>query len=404
MRLRTWLLLLVLAAASVIIWRIEVARSQPPEVPFARVLRQTIISSVPTNGKVEPIEWAVARAERSGPVGRILIQLHQRVSKDEPLVEIDSSDARAEAASAEARISQIRAELDVINKGGRASDLAEISSALDRARLELETAQIDYDSKVRLQAKQAGTAYEVTVAKERLNQAQLQINSLNQRRAALVVPSDRTAAEARLKDAQAAAQLAESKLRMSVVRAPMAGTIYQFDLKGGAYLNAGDAVASIGRLERVHVTVYVDEPDLGRVAKGMPVTITWDALPGRQWKGQVDRTATQIVALGSRQVGEVVCWIENPKAELLPGTNVNAEIRSESVENALTIPKEALRREGGASGVFILDGDKVVWRTVKLGVNNTTRTQVEGLNDGDAVALPSEKPLKDGMMVRPVFP
>ena len=98
---------------------------------------------------------------------------------------------------------------------------------------------------------------------------------------------------------------AEDGSRKSVVRAPIAGTVYQFDLKPGAYLNAGDLVASIGQLDRVRVKVFVDEPDLGRVKRGMPVGITWDAMPGRQWKGVVDKTPTQIVALGTRQVGEV---------------------------------------------------------------------------------------------------
>ena len=78
---------------------------------------------------------------------------------------------------------------------------------------------------------------------------------------------------------------AETQIEQSIVRAPIEGTVYQFDLKPGAYLNAGDTVASIGRLDQVRVNVNVDEPDLGHVAVGMPVIITWDALAGRQWAG-----------------------------------------------------------------------------------------------------------------------
>jgi HlyD family secretion protein len=379
-------------------------RNQPPEISFARATTETIVSLVPTNGKVEPLEWATARAGRSGPVQRILVQRGQQASRDQALVEIDATDAQADLATAEARISQARAELDVLGKGGRATELAEISSGLDRARLDLQNAQREYDALVRLQAKQAATAAEVTAAKQVVDRAQLQIKSLEQRKAALVPASDRTAAEARLHEAEAAALQAQTRIKMSVVRAPLDGVIYQFDLKPGAYLNAGDLVASIGRLDRVHVNVYVDEPDLGRVDKGMPVTITWDALADRKWNGKVEKTPTQIVALGARQVGEVVCTIENPNLDLLPGTNVNAEIRSESVENAVTIPKEAIRRELGQDGVFVLEGDHLAWRKVTVGVSNTTRTQVKELKEGDLVALPSEKPVRDGMAVRPVLP
>jgi HlyD family secretion protein len=398
-----WSLLATLALVA-LVWQLVSWRNQPFEVPFAKVVHETIVSSVATNGKVEPVEWAVARAERPGAVTKIFIRRGQRVSQGEILVELDATEAQTDLAVANARISQARAEIEVLAKGGRSADLADISGNIERLRLDLETAQKEYDSLVRLQSKQAATRYEVSSAEQRIESIKLQIKSWNDRKGALVGTSDRTSAEARLQDAQAAARLAESRLQMSTVKAPVSGTVYQFDLKPGAFLNAGDAIASIGLLDRVDVTVYVDEPDLGRVMKGMAVSITWDALPGRLWKGTVDKTPTQIVPNGSRQVGEVVCLIQNPDMDLLPGTNVNAEIRSESVENALTIPKEAVRHESNQTGVFLLEGDHVVWRKIVLGVNSTTRTQVDGLKDGDPVALPTEKPLKGGMQVKPVFP
>jgi HlyD family secretion protein len=140
------------------------------------------------------------------------------------------------------------------------------------------------------------------------------------------------------------------------------------------------------------------------VTKGMPVRITWDAAPGRDWKGVVNKLPTQVTALGTRQVGEIVCLIDNPRRELLPGTNVNVDIRAESAENALTIPKEALRNEKGQEGVYVLHGDAVQWKTVALGIGNTTRTQVtSGLNQDDAVALLADKTLRDGMPVKAAF-
>ena len=404
MKLRLWLFLLGALAAIVLIWQLISWRNQPLEVPFTKATRETMVSSVATNGKVEPVEWAIARAERPGAVTRILIHRGQRVAQGDGLVELDATEAQIDLTIANARITQAHTELDVLAKGGRSADLTDISSNIERLKLDLDTAQKEHDALARLLAKQAATKYEVLSAQQHIDSIKLQMKALDDRKASLVGASDRTSAEARLQDAQAAARLAESRIKMSTIKAPVSGTVYQFDLKQGAFLNAGDAVASIGLLDRVDVTVYVDEPDLGRVMKGMPVTISWDALPGRQWNGTVDKTPTQIVANGSRQVGEVICLIKNPDMDLLPGTNVNAEIKSESVENALTIPKEAIRHESNQTGVLTLDGDRLVWRKITLGVNNTTRTQVEGLKDSDPVALPTEKPLKSGMQVKPIFP
>jgi multidrug efflux pump subunit AcrA (membrane-fusion protein) len=134
----------------------------------------------------------------------------------------------------------------------------------------------------------------------------------------------------------------------------------------------------------------------------MPVTVTWDAKAGKEWKGSVEKVPTEITSIGTRQVGEVVCNVDNPDRELLPGTNINAAIRSREVENALAVPKEALRRENGQTGVLVLEGDHLVWRPVQTGISSITRSQVTGaLKEGDMVLLPTERPLKSGDKVKP---
>ena len=179
--------------------------------------------------------------------------------------------------------------------------------------------------------------------------------------------------------------------------------IYNLPIRLGTYLNVGDLVANVGVLDRLRVRVYVDEPELGRIAVGLPVTITWDALPGRQWDGEVERLPVQVQALGTRQVGEVLCTIQNPGHELVPGTNVSAEVRSSVIQNALTIPREALRRDPAGFGVFVLTGDTLHWHPVKTGASTINRAQItEGLAEGDAVALSTDFPLHDGQQVRPV--
>ena len=398
-------LLVIMSAvvAGFFVWLLAAKRSAPPEVPFTRVTRQTIVSTLSTNGKVEPREWASARAARAGQVDEIFIQRGQRVTRDAPLVEQDSRDAEAALVNAQARISEAKAELQVLARGGRPAELATIDSGLAQARLELDAARKDYASLQRLAEQHAATALDVRNAKERVDRALAQIQGFQERRAALTAPTDKTIAEAKLKAAQADAALAQQNIALSVVRAPIDGTVYQFDLKKGVYLNVGDFVANIGQLDQVRVIIYVDEPELGRVQKGIPVVITWTALPGRQWKGTVEKMPTQIVALGTRQVGEVACIIANPDHDLLPGTNVDVEIRSKVVPNALTLPKEAVRREGFQYGVYVLQGDRIYWRDVELGVSSTARSEVHGLKDGDSVVLPTDRPLKNGMRVTPVY-
>ena len=195
---------------------------------------------------------------------------------------------------------------------------------------------------------------------------------------------------------------AKRRASLGVVRSPIGGVIYQSDLKAGAFVAPGAVIASIGELSKLRVKVNVDEPELGRVAIGMPVTITWDAQAGKEWKGTVEKLPVEISALNTRQIGEVQCVIDNPGGELYPGANITAAIRSRVVEGALAIPKEAIMRQGSAQGVYVLQADgKIAWRQIKIGVSNITRSQVlGGVQAGDLVALPTEITLKDGMAVR----
>ena len=400
---RGWLAIVIIGGAAIFGW-VMFKKNTPPEVNFAKVMKETLVSALPTNGKVEPIEWMPVRAERTGMITKVFVSRGQQVQKNEPLLELDTRVASAELSKAQAAIKEAQTQQQVLEQGGRIAERQQTESDVARSRLDLEAAQKNYQALERLVAKQAATRQELDAARQTVDQLQLRIRALEEHKAALVTAADKDIARAKLQEAESAAAIVRTNIDLSVVRAPMDGAIYDFDLKQGSFVNAGDPIAKVGRLDHVRVTVYVDEPDLGKVRKGEDVIITWDALPGHQWKGEVDKLPTQIVPLGTRQVGEVGCIIANPERDLIPNANINADIQATVVEGALSIPKEAIRRQGSETGVFLLQNDRVVWRPVTLGVSSYTRSQVlSGVSESDSVALPTEKPLKNGSRVDPIY-
>jgi HlyD family secretion protein len=400
---RAFLALILVAAAVLVAWLIS-RKSKPPEVTFTRVGRENIVSMLSTNGKVEPVEWMPARAERAGVITRVLISRGQQVRKGQPLVEMDTRVAEAEFSKAQAAIQQARSEEQVLDQGGRISERQQVDADLARARLDLDAARKQAQALERLVQKQAATQVELDTARQQVEQLKLRIAALEERKTVLVTGADKEIAKSKLQEAQAAAQIARTNLDLSVVPSPMDGVLYDFDLKQGTFVNPGDLIGRVGKLDRVRVTVYVDEPDLGRVRAGESVVISWDAVPGHQWKGEVDKLPTQVIKLDTRQVGEVGCIIQNPDRDLLPNANVTAEIQATEATDALVLPKEVIRRQGSETGVYLLTGDHVNWRKVSLGIASYTKTQIlSGLSQGDAVALPSERILKDGLRVEPVI-
>jgi HlyD family secretion protein len=396
-------ILLVVVAAVAIGWNI-LRKSRPPSVNFARVLRQPLVSSIPTNGKTEPFEWQAVRAEMAGAVDAVSVQEGQSVAKDAELARVIDPSLQADIDSGEAKLAELQANLAALQAGGKPAELTDIDNSLARARLDLEREQREADSLQRLAEKQAGTQEDAAAARDKVRQTQLEIEGLGKRRASVVGLTDVAAAKARIDAAATALKLARQRAAQAVIRAPIAGAIYELTARPGEYLSLGALVTNIGLAERLRVRVYVDEPELGRVSEGEPVAITWDGLPGKHWQGTVERMPARIEALGSRQVGEVACVIENPRRELPLGANVNAEIRTAEAPDALTIPKEALRHDSAGDYVFVLAGNSLARRPVRTGIANVSLAQItQGLSAGDLVALPADVPLKPGDLVTPVI-
>src|SRR5437762_823679 len=128
-----------------------------PTVPFAKVVQETLISALPTNGKVEPFEWSMARAEGPGIIDRIVVREGQKVRQGDVLATLRLSGIQPDQAAAEAQIAQAQARLTEIERGGHSAELAEIAEGLRRARSQKETPKRELDWLPRLAGQTAPT-------------------------------------------------------------------------------------------------------------------------------------------------------------------------------------------------------------------------------------------------------
>ncbi len=410
--MKKYLLVLILPLLLLVWWAFGRGGSAPG-VHVTTLQQTNIESAVSTNGKVEPLQWAAARAEVSGVVQSIRVQRGQQVTAGQVLVSLDSASAQSELVAAEARLQEAQLESATVGQGGRPSAVANIESSITNAQAAVAVARRNFESLQRLQSQQAATKVQVNEAKDALDRASNQLAAARAQRQTLVTTSDRSLADVKLRDARAAVELARHHLALQQITAPMSGTVYQLgkqngsdsDLKVGTYLQPGDLVALVGNIEKMKATIYVDEPDLGRVGIGMKVGITWNGRPGCTWWGVVNHLPTEVVALQSRTVGEVNTTIDNPNHDLLPGVSVNAVIISKVANAALAIPKAALHTLNGQTGVYKLVGDTLRWTPIQTGISDVNYVQVtSGLKKGDKVEDrvidPSDAEIRNGMRVR----
>ena len=119
------LLIVLLFLAAVVFWAYT-KKNEPPRVSFAKVKRETLVSTLITNGKVEPLTYAAVRVDTAGLVVNLPAKEGQRVAKGTLLAELNAPGLQAQLTAALARVEQAKADLDNFERGGRKTDLVEI--------------------------------------------------------------------------------------------------------------------------------------------------------------------------------------------------------------------------------------------------------------------------------------
>jgi HlyD family secretion protein len=408
-RLRNRILIFLLAAALLALILIKVSGRQPvAKISAVAPIRENIVASISSNGKVEPISPFVMRAQLDTFVEKIRLAEGQAVKKGQPLIDLNVKDAEAQLAQARSKLLQAQNDLRVAQSGGKSDAAAQAAGALATAIAQRDRLQRSHDALLRLIEQHAATKDELAANDLELTKAQGEVTRLTAAKQEFDrgVNLDANQAPLLVQQAQSEVAALEEKVRNGHISAPSDGTLYSLPVKTGDYVRVGDLLAEMANLRQVRVRAFIDEPELGALEPNEPVKITWDALPNRVWVGKTETIPKQVVARGSRSVGELLCTVDNDKLELLPNINVNVRINSKERDNVLAIPRGAVEADGNRRFVYVVKpGDfskaKLEKREIHVGIADSTNYEITGgLQQGEVVALPGDFDLKDGMVVK----
>lgn len=376
------------------------------QIRAATVSYGDLLSSTATSGKLEPMQNFSAHASEPGTVQAVYVHLGQKVAPGTLLVKMDAAAADARVEAARSAIAQAQAAQYDLTHGGSTDERIGISGDLQRATLQVTQARNDLAALQNLQAKGAASANEVAAAQQRLATAQSSLDSLQQRSTSRYAATDRQRVQAQLADSRANLAAAQQSLSNQVVRAPFAGTVYFLPVKQFDFVPSGDELVQMADLTRMQVRAYFDEPEIGKLHTNDAVIIKWEAKPNMVWHGRIVRTPTTVITSGTRNVGECLIAVDDATGDLLPNTNVNVSVTTQQIFHVLSLPREALHTQGSENFVFVVQGGRLVKRSIQVGALNLMAVQVlSGLRNGDTVALTatnSDADLADGLRVKVV--
>jgi HlyD family secretion protein len=374
------------------------------EVTAARVEPKTLTQTKSTNARVEPLENFDAHAPMAGVVDNVYVHLGQDVQSGQELVRMDDTDARKELATAEASLASSRLALQTAEQGGTAVERVGSTADINAAKTQVEQDAASLAAMEKLQAQGAASANEVAQAQHQLAAAQARVNELQAQKSAKYSASDLGAQKALVAEAQAAVDAAQSAYAGVDVRAPFAGTVYAVPVTQYAFVPVGEMLVQVANLRKLQIRAYFDEPEIGQLKLGQPVSIVWAAKPNQQWHGHIVAVPTTIITYGgTRNVGECLISVDDADGVLLPNTNVTVTVTELEHRNVLSLPREALQTQGMNNYVYRIVGDRLVKTPIQVDLTNNQRFEITGgLNEGDLVALgaTSEVELTDGLRVK----
>jgi len=360
-------------------------------VRVAAAVRGELESTSSTNGKVEPQVNYEAHAPYSGLIKNRYVHEGEHVTQGQLLL-----------AETLAALRSTQANYSSMMKGGTQEERLTLNGDIERTVAERDQAQRNLDALRKLQLTGAASANEVSAAEQRLAATNVSLQLLQQRKTERYDAGDIERAKTAFEQAEAANSAAQAVLNQAIVRAPFTGTVYSLPVSKSEYVQQGSLLLQMADLSKMQVRGYFDEPEIGKLRVGQPISIEWDARPGKDWHGHIARVPSTIITYGTRNVGEVLITIDDADDDLLPNTNVRVTVVVASAGNVLNVPREALHTDRGRSYVFRIVNGKLRRTLVTVGSLNLTQVEIlSGLKEGDQVALGSTNgvPLVDGMPI-----
>ncbi|MGA9117018.1 MAG: efflux RND transporter periplasmic adaptor subunit [Bacteroidota bacterium] len=263
-------------------------------------------------------------SEVAGRVKTVRAGEGDRVEAGDTLLVVDETDYLLQLRQAEAGRDAARAQYGLSREGFRAEDIVQAEAAFENARDDLERM-------TDLLASQTVTQKQFDDVRTRFVAAEQTYRKLSSglRR------QEVAAAHARLRQAEASCDLLAKKVRDCVILSPARGIVTLRGVEPGEILMPGGGAMQITSLERVKLTIYLNETDIGRIRLGQRARVNIDGAPGKDFPGTVvyisphaEFTPKNVQTREERTklVFAVRIEVENGSGDLKPGLPADARL------------------------------------------------------------------------------
>ena len=375
--------LLLIVAAAAAAWRLRA-----PQVDVVTLGTAPLVRTLQFSARVATTSRVSVGATLTGRVADVAVREGDAVRQGDVLLRLETDEAQAALAQAQANAQQAQARLAGLRGAGRTqaqAQLAQADATLRAAERELARTQQLVASGFISEARLDDARRAVAVARAQRDGAGAQAQAVGERGAELAQ------AEAQLQQARAAVQAAKARLAQTVVHAPTDGRVLLRKVEPGQIVQPGSALLSLALAGPTELVAQVDERFLDQLQPGQAASVVADAFPAQPFAAQLRSLAPAVDA----QRGSVEVKLaprQAPPDFLREDMTLSVEVRTGERPAALALPLTALRSPapGAPDSVWVLADGRVQARPVRLGLRTLEAAEVlDGLAEGTAVIVGS---------------
>jgi HlyD family secretion protein len=370
-----------------------------PAIPTFEVKRGEFIDSVQFRGEVKAMKSVpISAPAEAGDLEIVKIAADgTQLKQGDTIVEFDKTKTEQELAQYRSTLKSARAEIEQARAQARLKEEEDVTAVM-KARYDVEAAKLDA-SKQEIVSRIEGAEAKLKVA-----DAEQKLHEMEEK-----VKSDRAVNKATIESKTQASkkaaydvQRAERALTKMILRAPLAGMISlvpvwrsegEVPFKPGDRAWPGALMAELPDVSSLRISARVDETERGRIAVKQSVTAQLDAIPDRQFTGNIDQIST--IATIDFSAGwpiprnfNLEIALDQADTRLKPGMTAQLTVVVDRVPDALSIPSEASFQKSGQTVAYVWEGSKFQEHAIDIGRRSRNRILVaKGLRAGDRVAL-----------------
>ncbi|MBI3837927.1 MAG: efflux RND transporter periplasmic adaptor subunit [Planctomycetia bacterium] len=405
------------------------AESSRARVTAAKPERKTISLTVTQPGQIEAFDQAKLYAKIPAYVEEYRADIGDRVERGQVLAELSAPELDQELQQKKALVAQAGADVEQAQAAIKVAQADEVSAvaqmkeaaaAVERVEAEFERWDSEYKRVVQLVSRSAvtqkladETKAQMLAAAAARKEAEARIESAESAVAANHAQvekkrADEVAIRARRQVAEADEARTSALLNYLRIEAPFDGAISERNADIGYFAQGGGGdgaqpLFTVVRTDRVRVFIDLPEMDAPLAGAGDPAVVRVQSLSGRDFPGEITRTAWALDPTSRTLHTEVD--VPNESGELRPGMYAQVTIDLAEAPNALIVPAAAVVAGDNATWCFVVEDGKAKRKPVFVGLKSGNEVEItSGLDDHDLVIQTKGASLTDGQSVELVEP